>query len=259
METPDCTNITRLLEAFDDNELDAVTSFAVQEHLEICPHCRARHAWAREVRASLGRVRSTDPAAPSALHARIHRELEGWRWRRRLTQTAAVAAALIVAGLLAFQWMTRPTAANVPMEFVRNHHASLQRPDAVKFSSADVGAVEAWLREQLPFAVTIPGRSPSGYQLAGARLCEVAGNKVGYLLYSASGQPPVSLFVSRRDAYDLRELPMAATEQEIKIRCGECDGTTVAAWDAGEVTYVAAGDIAETSMLAFAHQFDSIQ
>ncbi|MGH8018820.1 MAG: zf-HC2 domain-containing protein, partial [Opitutaceae bacterium] len=37
MDTPDCTNVTRLLEAFDDNELDAVTSFSAQEHLETCP------------------------------------------------------------------------------------------------------------------------------------------------------------------------------------------------------------------------------
>lgn len=256
METHDCNSVDRLREAFDDNELDAVTSFAVQEHLDSCPRCRARHAWAREVRASLARVKASAPMATPALRARVRRGLEATR-RRTVFAGVGIAAAFVVAALIGFRMLPR-SSDDLAMDFARNHHASMQRTDPVKFASTDPRAVEMWLREQLPFALAVPRQPPSGYQLKGARLCAVAGKKVGYLLYTSPIESPLSVFIGRRGSYDFHELPAMASENDVAIRCGKCDGTTVAAWDIGESTYVIAGNMGETPLLAFARQRDSI-
>jgi len=252
METSECAKSVRLLEAFDDGELDAVTSFAVQQHLESCAHCRARHAWASEVRASLGRLRASEPAAAPALHARIHRDLARSRWRT-LSATVAATAALVLAGFIGFTLWSR-SHATVAMEFAHNHHESLARPDAVKFASNDPLAAETWLRERLPFAVEVPRRAPPGYHLAGARLCEVGGRTVGYLQYAARDRGTLSLFVGRRGEHHLAELAPVDGDDAAAVRRGECDGATVVTWDAGDVTYVGVGDLAEEPLLAFARQ-----
>jgi predicted anti-sigma-YlaC factor YlaD len=51
-----CQEAQNLLEAFHDNELDGVSSLAVQEHLDECPYCRRQWRWLCEVEASLQRL-----------------------------------------------------------------------------------------------------------------------------------------------------------------------------------------------------------
>src|SRR5262249_15529821 len=66
-----CQEAQNLLEAFHDNELDGVSSLAVQEHQDECPYCRRQWRCLCEVEASLQRLSESTPSATQGLRRRI--------------------------------------------------------------------------------------------------------------------------------------------------------------------------------------------
>lgn len=246
----DCGEARTLLDAFDDNELDGVTSLAVQEHLEGCTECRAQRPWQAETRAALRRLRARTPGAPARLRSAWPRRPATGRLRR--LRRGVAAALVFVAGVTA--WQVWPAGAAEPMAFAQNHAASQERPDAVKFATADAAMAEAWLLGQLPYAFQVPRRAPEGFELAGARLCSVGSHRVAYLRYRRSGADgTLSLFIGPPGACGrdgLEALPGAGPA----LRRGQCGGTAVAAWEAAGATYVLAGAIAGPALAAYAQQ-----
>ncbi len=250
----ECDDFRLLLDAFDDNELDGVTSLSVQEHLDMCAECRAHRFWHAEARAALRRLRAGAPDAPPALRTRVREQLRprpaSW-WR-----PAAAAAAVVVflAGLAG--WHFRPVTAAQAMEFARNHLSSLERPDRVQFATADAAAAEIWLRGRLAFSLHVPRQPPAGYQLAGVRLCSVGRVKVAYLLFEGSkAERPLSLFIGPADTCPtdgLKSVPGA----RFALRRGDCDGTWLAAWETKDAAYVLAGEVPTPTLLAYAAQED---
>ncbi len=250
----ECEEFRLLHDAFDDNELDGVTSLAVQEHLDACAACRAHRVWHAETRAALRRLRTGTPGAPAALRARIREHLRAqpavW-WR-----PAAAAALVFLAGFVA--WHFPPVAAAGPMEYAHNHVASLARPDRVKFPTADAAAAETWLRERLDFPLHVPRQPPARYHLTGARLCSVGQVKVAYLLFEGEGgeaERPLSLFIGPAGTCPTdghQPVPGA----RFALRRGDCAGTSLAAWETRAAAYVLAGDVPASTLLAYATQED---
>lgn len=249
----ECEEFRLLLDAFEDNELDGITSLSMQEHLDACAACRAHRFWHAEARATLRRLRADTPGAPAALRAQIreNRRARPAAWWRPATIAAGFA---LLAGI-GF-WHFRPAVAAEPMEFAQNHLTSLARPDRVKFATADAADAEAWLRERLEFPFQVPRLPPAGYHLAGARLCSVGRQKVAYLLFEGEGrdaEDPVSLFIGPAGTCrpgGLKLVPAA----RITLRQGDYDGTSVATWEAGGAAYVLAGKIATPVLLAYIAQ-----
>ncbi len=247
----ECDDFRLLLDAFEDNELDGVTSLSVQEHLDMCAECRAHRFWHVEARAALRRLRADTPGAPVALRTRIRESLRSrpasW-WR------PAAAGFVFLAGLAA--WHFRPVTAAQPMEFARNHLSSLERPDRVEFATAAAAAAEGWLRERLAFPLHVPRRPPAGYQLAGVRLCSVGRVKVAYLLFEGSGEArPLSLFIGPAGSCPTAGLAPVPGAR-LALRRGDCEGTVLAAWEARGAAYVLAGDVPTSSLLAYTMQED---
>lgn len=250
MRKLDCQELRLLLDAFEDNELDGVTSLSVQEHLDACAACRAHRFWHAETHAALRRLRAATPGAPAVLREQVRNRLIARRSAR--WWPAAAAALTMVAGVTV--WQALSAGAAEPMEFVRNHMASIEKPDHVELATADAAAAEAWLRKRLSFPFHVPRRPPAGFHLAGARLCSVARHKVAYLLYEQDdAKRPVSLFIGPPGACNPDGLtPVSAAG--IALRRGDCDGTSVAAWETGGVSYVLAGDVSTPALLAYAAQ-----
>lgn len=242
----DCDDARALLGAFEDDELDGVTSLAVQTHLEGCAACRAHRAWDGETRAALRRLRDRETGAPTALRMAVRR-----RTRRPRARWAAVAGLAVLAGIGG--WSLRPAGAAEPREFVHNHVASLHRPDAVHFATTDATTAEAWLLGQLPFALHLPRQAPPGYRLAGVRLCAVGRQRVGYALYRGEADEAVSLFIGPAGACTPTGLE-AVSGAAGGLRQGACGGTPVAAWEAGGMSFVVAGALGAPELRAFAQQ-----
>lgn len=243
-----CEEALPLLAAFQDNELDGVTSLAVQEHIDECLLCGRQLWWNAEADASLRRLAEATPPAPSALRARVLRTAAGERrvtsmsFRRRML---AVAAAIVVLLGIATAYFHSAAAPDV-MQFVENHTDSLQQADPVEFQTANPSEAERWLRARLPFAPAVP--RPRGYRLLGARVCEVNNAPVAFLLYEHESKR-LSCFVSAYTQTTLRGFDTTAAR---RIHLGTCEGKNVAAWDADRSGYLLVGDVPRESLLAFA-------
>ncbi len=236
-----------LLEAFQENELDAVTSLAVQEHLDLCPLCRQSLRWNAETDASLRRLVEATPPASAALRRSILNiaDRDGrWPWARarKLALAAALVALLGIGSLVIF----KPAHPPGVMPFVEDHLRTLAKPDAVELATSDPRAAEAWLGERLPFGVRAP--AAPGYRLLGARLCRIGGEPVALLLYEHAGEK-LSCFISARSQTALHGFDSDAPHG---IKLGACEGRNVAAWDAPGAGYVLVGGVSREALVAFA-------
>jgi hypothetical protein len=93
-------------------ELSAEDRQALEEHLAQCPQCGAQVNRERAFHGRVARAMSDIPV-PDGLRAQIHTSLAIDRsrvWRRRLTQTAAAVAAVLLIALVGWSWWNRPQA-----------------------------------------------------------------------------------------------------------------------------------------------------
>jgi anti-sigma factor RsiW len=247
-----CQETQNLLEAFHDNELDGVSSLAVQEHLDECPNCRRQWCWLCEVEASLQRLTESVPSPNEDLRRRVLQPtsrqsspvLALFRTRRRLSGVVSLA---LVFALAAIVMLTERTGADV-MLFVRDSLKMAQNAAPVDLRTSNTEEAEQWLKQHMGFAPTVP--NPSGFKLIGARSCHINNEPVGVLLFERNGQR-LSWYVSRSTMTALRGFDDATPEG---IRLGTCEGRHVAAWDAGDLSYLLVTDLAKDTLLAVANE-----
>ena len=247
-----CQETQNLLESFHDNELDGVSSLAVQEHLDECPDCRRQWRWLCEVEASLQRLSESVPSPTQELHRRILRPafrqpapvLGLFRAYGRL---AGVVSLALLFALAAMVLLTESTGADV-MLFVRDSAKMARNANPVELGTSDTEQAEQWLKQHMGFTPRI--QSPSGFKLVGARSCHINSKPVGLLLFERDGQR-LSCYVGRSSMTALRGFDDATPEG---IRLGTCEGRHVAAWDAGEVSYLLVTDLTRDALLAVANE-----
>ena len=270
MKTPDCAETSELLPAFEANELDSLTSLAIQKHLDTCASCRAQARWERELSASLHRLAEEVPAPSGTLRSRLlERPPRGGiallaarvaAWLRTpggwITVSAA-AAAVVLVGLL--HSPTFNHAGGPLWDFVSVHVQTMAKAAPAEIATADPVEAEAWLRTRLPFAVRAPRTIPAGYRLLGARICRAGREPAGVLLYDSGGQrvscfiqPPNALSISSETRADARSQHVVAMGNGRQVVCGTCQGVGFAAWKEASLCYVLVADLPERSLLAFA-------
>jgi anti-sigma factor RsiW len=250
-----CQEAQNLLEAFHDNELDGVSSLAVQEHLDECPDCRRQWWWLGEVEASLQRLSESVPSPTEALRRRILRPtfrqpgpvLALFRAYGRL---AGVVSLALLFALAASVLLTVRTGADV-MLFVRDSAKMARNANPVELRTSDTEQAEQWLKQRVGLTPRIP--SPSGFKLVGARSCHINRKEVGLLLFERDGQR-LSCYVGRSSMTALRGFDDTTPEG---IRLGTCEGRHVAAWDAGDVSYLLVANLPKDALLAVADECTS--
>jgi anti-sigma factor RsiW len=247
-----CQETRKLLEAFHDNELDGVNSLSVQEHLDECPDCRRQWRWLSEVEASLQRLTESVPSPNEDLRRRVLQPtswqsipvLALFRTHRRLSGVVSLA---LVFTLGAIVMLMERTGADV-MLFVRDSLKMAQNAAPVDLRTSNTEEAEQWLKQNMGFAPMVP--NPSGFKLVGARSCHINNEPVGVLLFERNGQR-LSWYVSRSSMTALHGFDDATPEG---IRLGTCEGRHVAAWDAGDVSYLLVTDLTKDALLAVANE-----
>lgn len=125
----DCEFYYPLLSAHIDGENSEAEEAQLQEHLAVCPHCRALLRQWEQTDSLLVQT----PAPPADLTARILKQLPKKRRRRRLLYFAAPAATLAAAAVLAlavFGAMNLPAyAKNCQFEFASGDDAAFSDSD----------------------------------------------------------------------------------------------------------------------------------
>ncbi len=252
MKTPECESVRRLLDAFEANELDGVTSMQVQEHLDACADCRREWQWLQETDASLARVRATAPSAPASLRQKI----EGRRRRLQLTMWTARAAAIAVLALLMGTggWAWHRHSPKDPMPFVVSHLKHTVGAEPLGIATADAEAAKRWLDAKLPFQIAAPQLPPAGFRLAGACLCLVNDRRVGMLVYTDNTGRQLSLFVGASGDCLTKGTTARLTAGNRTVHILDCEGTPLAAWEEASNSYLLAGELPRERLLAFASQ-----
>lgn len=257
MRKVDCEDVRRLMDAFDDDELDAVTSLRVQDHLDTCETCRGHRAWRQETERSLQRIREKEPSAGAALRHRVHALASEGRdrpLRQRRKPFAFSAAALLVATFFLTFLLLPPTGlsgSDVRL-FVQSHRSVNLEGGTAELATSDPEAAAAWLAARLP-GVSVPRHVPAGYDLAGARTVEVDGQPTGVLLYEKNGTQKISCFVLPDDKPVSRGFDEVVVRPD-GLRAGRCRSHQVVTWSRDAGGLVVVGGLGEASVLAFAEE-----
>jgi anti-sigma factor RsiW len=261
MRKLDCEQTQNLLDAFVDNALDAVTSLAVQHHLDTCVDCRCHWQWNKELARSLNRLAQATPSAGTSLRARVLESpkknvFQFWSvpWlRQRLAAAAIFIAALAVGATLLSRKQSSPPAA---MDFVRNHSISHGPDDRNSLNTRDLAKAQDWLTERLHGRLVIPKQAPDGFRLAGVRICRMGAAAVAQVIYEKEGQT-LSFYLTEQSLASLSGLDHAERHSESPVRTGECEGKRLAFWSQGDRSYVLVGDVSSNDLLALANRLSA--
>jgi anti-sigma factor RsiW len=166
---------------------------------------------------------------------------------RAYGRRAGVVSLALLFALAAIVLLTERSGADVMLS-VRDSAKMAQNANPVELGTSDTEQAEQWLKQHMGFTPRIP--SPSGFKLVGARSCHINSEPVGLLLFERDGQW-LSCYVGRSWMTALHGFDDATPEG---IRLGTCEGRHVAAWDAGDLSYLLVTDLTKDVLLAVANE-----
>lgn len=209
----DCTEARELLGIYLDDELEAVPTKRVAEHVEACASCRRELEIMRSQSAMLARAVRGQKHDTRDLRASIVAATTG---RRRLTLPSLVFArtpawavttigALIIAFVILFNLpgRTNTVRAHPLYRAAANNHREclhdLDAPDWTLSRQAIIELSNSFLRgdARLPLSVG------DGYALTRARVCDLDGLSFLHLIYETKDGRDLSVFAGRHGATEL--------------------------------------------------------
>ncbi len=232
-----CRESKRILGAYVDNEVDLLTSVALEDHLSTCPDCNHELEKQRSVKNLLRSV-ELRPACPPELRQEILARLgpqqktgKTLRWPsmrlRAWTAAAAVAMVLFFAAFMLFYG--RQGQRQVLDEVVDNHVRSLMLNHLADVISTDQHTVKPWFNGKLDFSPKVQDFSDKGFPLIGGRLDYMENQTVSVLIYKR-----------RQHVINVFNHPASA---EIKPVTSERRGYNLVHWASGGMEYWVISDL----------------
>jgi mycothiol system anti-sigma-R factor len=246
--TMQCQDARDLLHAYADDELDAVTSRALEAHLGACPACARAFESDRAVKAAL-RNPALLYAAPAALRERVAstlprpdtgdakrhvRSRPPWRaW--------ALAASLVLAAALAWRFAGRAGESElVAQAALASHMRSLQSDEhLLDVRSTDQHTVKPWFAGKVDFAPPVRDLAEQGFPLVGGRLDFLRDRPAAALVYRRN-KHVINLFVAPGDG------GRGETERQ---------GYHLVHWTGGGMTFWAVSDVNAAELRHFTELF----
>lgn len=229
-----------LLSAYRDGELSPGETLDMERRLASDPALRAM---AERLGALSGALKDAlaSPPAPAALRARVVRQLgfadapsrPPWRASRSWQSLAAMLLIELVGGGVIGSGATylaggqgMDTTADAVLA---GHLRGLVAPQPFDIASSDRHVVKPWFNGRTTIAPQAPDFARQGFPLAGGRIDVVGGKAVPTLVYRHD-QHVISVTIGPRTA-------RAPTGEDLR------DGSTIAHWSAGDLTYWVVSDL----------------
>ncbi len=211
-----CGETKELIQLYMDNELDARSTLAVQQHLDSCSAC------SRQLNALLlqdqtlkqaARAETVDSARVRAeilnaiaqeTHEEKTRRTTNWspaRWFKKAAwQRIAAAAILALAAiLLALRGGWMPGVNEAVYAAVAADHAAHCSADVMMGAVIDPDELRRLVTTSAKLKA-VPDLSVFGYGNPRGRICKVNGVEFLHLVYYHASQPPISLFLRPHDS-----------------------------------------------------------
>lgn len=239
-------NISNLLDAYADGELDLVSTIEIDQHLSDCADCRARDQRTRSLRAAL-QMSGAAYRAPAALKRKLRatlrretRETRGVSPLWLIFGASAITAILIVS--FAIGWSGRASGNAIAQQVVAGHVRSLLATHLVDVASSNQHTVKPWFDGKVDYAPEVKDLAASGFPLVGGRLDYVGDRAVVALVYRRQ-QHPINLFIWP-----------AGRGRDLKHSSASLRGYNLVHWTAREMEYWAVSDLNPVELRAFAEK-----
>jgi len=200
----DCHRTEQLLESYVDNELDAVVTKAIAEHLEVCAACNRKMEDIRSQNELVARAVKSVEAENSTLRASIeaatiakHQQLFQWS-TPRVTVWATVAALTILIAFISIFYLPtfRPHISSLFKAAADNHITCIREAEAPGWARTQPEIIQVE-ESFIGGDRHVPMLTVDGYQLVRARVCMLNGEKFLHLVYENEVGREASLFVGR--------------------------------------------------------------
>jgi anti-sigma factor RsiW len=239
------------VEAYFDDEMDAVAAADIERHIEQCAECRALLQGLEQTRAALRRD-LTYFRAPPALRTRLTAALDqesapkssrrirwdrlrwpAWPfWAGAVGGGFATAVAAVLALVIWVPSLTNP----LVDDLVGAHLRSLMSSHLIDVVSTDKHTVKPWFAGHTDVSPVVADFAPQGYQLIGGRADYVDHQRAAVVVYQ-HGPHVINVFSW---ASNHRGLPRNATH----------NGYHLIFWRSGDLEYCAVSDTASDELLA---------
>jgi anti-sigma factor RsiW len=236
--------MTELLHAYVDGELDLAASREVEQHLRGCEDCRCGEEQIRSLHLALT---NEAPAYRAPAHLRknlraaLRREAKSkreisWPW---LAFAASTVCAIVFAGLALFH-ASRVSGNDIADQVIANHIRSLLATHLLDVASSDQHTVKPWFHGRIDFAPPVRDLSKEGFPLVGGRLDYLDG-KVAVALVYERNKHPINLFITP-----------AAENRDRAPELVSRRGYNLLHWTQSEMEYWAVSDLNQKELHQFA-------
>jgi anti-sigma factor RsiW len=196
-----CDEVSVLLHALIDGELDMARARDVEAHVAGCQHCAAELRQFREMRHMMTGA-NLRLAAPAALRSRIEAAIfvpvarAPQPSRRFLLQGFAFSTALSAAAAASVVFFVTRSGEDERLlgDVVSAHRRSLQVEHLADVRSTDQRVVKPWFNGKLAVTPPVIDLAAQGFNLVGGRLDTIDGKPVAAIVYRR-GDHVVNLFV----------------------------------------------------------------
>ena len=193
-----------------DGELGPQEEQAVAGHLQSCAGCSSAVLEQQALKKAV-RVAGKRFTAPPELYASVQKQMQPKKSTGLWLKASALAASMALLAVIAFGWITRPSASNATVAQLIDQHvimlASLNPYDVI---STDKHVVKPWFQGKIPFTFNppeLPKDSP--FTLLGGKLVFAQHAPGAELVYQVR-QHKISVFIFQ--ARDVHGEPSAANQ-----------------------------------------------
>ncbi|MGH7000498.1 MAG: anti-sigma factor family protein [Stellaceae bacterium] len=244
-QNPRECEMTLLVQADFDGELDAAQAAALASHRADCPICQAATESLGRMRQAL-REQAPYHRAPDSLRARVAAKATPRRtevvraagWRREAVSFiagSAIAASVMLA-------IVPSGAPGLPEQVLAGHLRALEPGHLEDVVSTDQHTVKPWFDGKLDFAPPVKELAAEGFPLEGGRLDYLAGRRVAAMVYGRA-----------KHVIDLYAWPEAGADAAPSVM--ERDGYTIVRWRQNGMALWAVSDVERDQLVDFARRW----